>query len=625
MCGFVGFSDTNTAYDRRAVTNAMCEKIAHRGPDSRGSFHSGAVSLGFCRLSLVDLEGGDQPMQSADGRYVIVMNGEIYNYRELREKLIRENSCTFRTQSDTEVVLQAYRVYGEKTVELLRGMFAFVILDKQDGSLFGARDPFGIKPFYYTQQGSAFLFASELKAFWEHPSFHAEISPVALKMYLVFQYVPLRETICKDVFRLEQGRYFTYRGGEMNIVRYFDPMMQEAKWKSDDAAERIDRAFQDSVRCHQIADVEIGAFLSAGVDSGYVLSLARPDRVYSIGFEQDGFDETEQAQALCRALELKTQVRTLRADEFFAALPEIQYYMDEPEANLSSVPLYFLAQAASKDVKAVLSGEGADELFGGYQWYIQSDASLLWRKLPKSVRRKFAAWTKKAPDHVRRFFAENAKDVEETFIGQAFIMDDETANSLLRENYRCDITCRDVTKPFYDRVKGCDDLTKKLYLDMNLWLPNEILLKADRMTMAHSLELRVPYLDRELWAIAKTLPSRLKMRRRLTKPALRKAAARHIPADTANREKAGFLVPFRFWLREEPYYQRVRDVLRADYAAEFFDTERLLTMLDAHRDGRENNCRSLYTVYSFLLWYREYFLKEHAYEDDEKLPEEGIK
>lgn len=615
MCGFVGFCDAESSgYDRQAVTEAMCDKIAHRGPDSRGSFHSGDVSLGFCRLSLIDLAGGDQPMLSSDGRYVIVMNGEIYNYRQLREKLVEENGCTFRTQSDTEVVLQAFRYYGEKTAELLRGMFAFVILDTLDGSLYGARDPFGIKPFYYTQQGSAFLFASEMKAFWEHPSFHAEINPEALKMYLVFQYVPLTETICKGVFRLEQGRYFTRRGGEMNIVRYFDPMMQKAKWASDEAAEQIDRAMRDSVRCHQIADVEIGAFLSGGVDSGYVLSLARPDKVYSIGFEQDGFDETEQAETLCQTLGLKTQIKKLSADEFFSVLPKIQYHMDEPEANLSSVPLYFLAQAASKDVKAVLSGEGADELFGGYQWYIQSDASLLWRKLPKSVREKFAVRTKNAPERIRRFFAENARDVEESFIGQAFIMDDETANSLLKEKYRCDISYRDVTKPYYERVKDCDDLTKKLYLDMNLWLPNEILLKADRMTMAHSLELRVPYLDRELWAIARSLPSRLKMRGRLTKPALREAARKHVPTDTAEREKAGFLVPFRFWLKEEPYYQKVKDVLGTDYAAEFFDTERLLTMLDAHRDGTENNCRILYTVYSFLLWYQKYFLKERTYE-----------
>ena len=615
MCGFVGFCDAErSGYDRKAVTEAMCEKIAHRGPDSRGSFHSGAVSLGFCRLSLLDPALGDQPMRSADGRYVIVMNGEIYNYRVLREKLSSEHGCTFRTNSDTEVVLQAYRYYGEKTAELLRGMFAFVILDTRDGSLYGARDPFGVKPFYYTRQGSAFLFASELKAFWAHPSFRPQINPEALKMYLVFQYVPLRETICRGVFRLEQGRYFTYRGGEMNIVRYFDPMPQKAKWRRNDAAEQIDRALQDSVRCHQIADAEIGAFLSGGVDSGYVLSLARPAKVYSIGFAQDGFDETEQAKALCQTLGLKTQVRMLSADEYFSVLPKIQYYMDEPEANLSSVPLYFLAQAASKDVKAVLSGEGADELFGGYQWYIQSDASLLWRRLPKSVRKLFARCTEKAPERIRRFFTENAKDVEDSFIGQAFIMDDEAANSLLTEKYRCDITYRDVTKPFYDCVKGCDDLTKKIYLDMNLWLPNEILLKADRMTMAHSLELRVPYLDRELWAIARTLPSRLKMRGRLTKPALREAARKHVPADTAKREKAGFLVPFRFWLREDPYYQAVKSVLSADYAAEFFDTEALLAMLDAHWAGTENNCRSLYTVYSFLLWYRAYFLKENAYE-----------
>ncbi len=609
MCGFIGFSGSeNATYDRQKIIDAMSDKIAHRGPDSAGFYVSPTTSLGFRRLSIIDLEGGSQPIHSADGRYVIVFNGEIYNYRELRDGLVRDFGAEFASNSDTEVILQTYLYYGKKTASMLRGMFAFVICDKTDGSLYGARDYFGIKPFYYANMGGSFIFGSEIKAFFEHPDFKAEINPDALKMYLVFQYSPLNETIFKNVYKLPAGSYFTYKNAEMAVMKYFEPSFDPEDRSFDDTVKLIDDTIISSVEYHQIADVEVGSFLSGGVDSSYIASTVRPMKTYSVGFEVDGFDETTLAEELCHKLGMPNIKKEISSDEFFDALPAVQYHSDEPHANLSAVPLYYLAQLAAKDLKVVLSGEGADELFGGYDWYIQSDASVTYKKLPQELRNGLAKLFSKFPNaHVKKFFVSNAETVEDSYIGQAYIMSDKMADSLLAPDYHSDIKHTDVTKPYYDKVKDCDDLTKKMYLDMNLWLPGDILLKADKMTMAHSLELRVPYLDREVWNVARTLLTEQKMKGRHTKRAFRKAALSHIPLDWANRKKAGFMVPFRVWIREEKYYSMVKQAFMSDACAKFFDKHKLLGLLENHYTGKENNARVIYTVYSFLIWYKQYF------------------
>lgn len=607
MCGFAGFFGGITE-DRRETAEKMGERIAHRGPDDRGIFDDGRAALSFRRLSIIDLDRGVQPMHSADDRYVIVFNGEIYNFKELRAELEKEGAV-FATDSDTEVILQCYARFGEKTAELLRGMFAFVIYDRQEGRLYGARDPFGIKPFYYTETGGAFLFGSEIKCFLDYPGFRKELNRDALKLYLEFQYSPLPETIFRGVFKLSPGTFFTYDGeGGLSAHRYFEPTYSPQKRSFENAVRLIDETVVSSVAYHQIADVEVGSFLSGGVDSSYVASVVKPMKTYSVGFDIEGFDETSLAAELSRRLGMPNRIREITPDEFFDALSDVQYYSDEPHANLSAVPLFFLSGLASEDLKVVLSGEGADELFGGYDWYIQSRTAALYKKLPIGLRRVLARTLGKFPQrHIARFFRAGAERVEDSYIGQAFIMGDEEANRLLKEPYRSQIGYRDVTAPYYEKVKDCDDLTKKLYLDMNLWLPGDILLKADKMTMAHSLELRVPYLDREVFSVARTLTSPQKMRGRKVKRAFRAAAFTHIPKEWADRKKAGFMVPFRVWLREDRYYHRVLAMFRRDFAAEFFDTDALIAMLEEHKDGRANHARKLYTVYAFLLWYERYF------------------
>ena len=608
MCGFAGFYGSGS-YDRAEVIKEMGKRIAHRGPDSDGIFTDDCVALGFRRLSIIDLEGGTQPMHSADGRYVITFNGEIYNYRELREELRLNHGCTFETDSDTEVILQTYAHYGRDTASRLRGMFAFTVYDKTEKKLYGARDNFGIKPFYYTVSDGHMIFGSEIKSFLPHPHFKKEIDPDVVKLYLEFQYSPLETTIFKGVKKLLPGTWFEYDGRGLHTERYFDPTYNEETRTFDDAVKLIDETVLSSVEYHQIADVEVGSFLSGGVDSSYVASVAHPMKTYSVGFEVGGFDETDLARELSDKLGMTNKKKEISADEFFDALPAVQYHSDEPHANLSAVPLYYLAALAAKDVKVVLSGEGADELFGGYDWYIQSGYARVYKKLPKGLRRVLAATVGKLPQrHIKRFFTDGAKDVEDAYIGQAFIMGDEEANSILREKYRSAVSYKDVTAPYYARVKGEDDLTKKMFLDMNLWLPGDILLKADKMTMAHSLELRVPYLDREVWAVARTLSSKQKMVGRSTKRAFRAAALSHIPDGWANRKKAGFMVPFRVWIREDKYCERVKEMFSRDFAGEFFDTDKLLTLLEDHRTGHANNARVIYTVYSFLIWYEQYFV-----------------
>ncbi len=470
MCGYVGFfSNNNVAYNKDKVLSEMSKSIVHRGPDTDGKFINNNVALGFRRLSIIDLMNGDQPQHSSDNRYTIMMNGEVYNFMELREMLEKKHNVKFKTKSDTEAVLHTYEYYGEKTAEMLRGMFSFVIYDSKENSLYGARDHFGIKPFYYTEMGGDFIFGSEMKSFLHHPMFKKAINKDALKMYLEFQYTPTKETIIKDVYRLEPGTYWTYKNGKMTQKKYFKPEFKPEKRNYNETVKLIDDIVHSSVKYHQIADVEVGSFLSGGVDSSYIASVAKPDKTYSVGFKIEGFDETNLAADLCDILKINNKKREITPEEFFDALPDVQYYSDEPHANLSAVPLFFLSQTAAKDVKVVLSGEGADEFFAGYDLYIEGKASTLYNKLPMALRRGFGSVFSKVPNaRIRQFFTANAKPVEETFIGQAYIMDDDLADKITKDKYKSKLTKRDIVQPIYDEVKGCDTLTKKMYLDFNL-------------------------------------------------------------------------------------------------------------------------------------------------------------
>ena len=606
MCGFVGFCSKDVK--DKNVIKEMNNQIIHRGPDSDGYYFDKDVNFGFRRLSIIDLHEGSQPILNESGDTAIIFNGEIYNYQELREDLVAKG-YKFKTHTDTEVILHGYEEYGEEGIlAKLRGMFAFTIWDSKKEKLFGARDHFGIKPYYYALLDGDLLFGSEIKSFLKYPKFKKEVNEKALKHYLVFQYNPLEETFFKGVKKLRPGHYYIYENGKMEIKTYYNLTLDYKDMTFDEAVGKIEKEVEESVKYHKISDVEVGSFLSGGVDSSYVVATALPDKTFSVGFDNKGFNETMYAKELSDSLGIKNFAKLITPDEFFEGINKVQYFSDEPHANLSSVPLYFLSKLASEQVKVVLSGEGADELFAGYNEYADALPQRIYRKLPFGLRHKlYLKYKDRKHFRGQTIILKYGQKVEDRYIGPAEIMTDELANSLVTSKYKNSETSRDLTKKYYDEVKNMDDVSKRLYLDMKMWIVEDILLKADKMTMANSIELRVPLLDKKMWELARTIPVRHKVHNEITKYAFRRAAKNKLPEDWAKRRKLGFVVPFVLWIKEEKYYKIVKEVFNKDFVSEFFDKDKINKLLDDHFNGITNNGRKVYTIYTFLKWYEIYF------------------
>ncbi len=619
MCGIVGF--TNNINDSNKVIGEMMDKIRHRGPDAAGSYVDEDIALGHRRLSIIDVRSsGDQPIFNEDGSMVIVFNGEIYNYREIREKLVSAGHV-FKTETDTEVLIHGYEEYGEKLLNMLRGMFSFVIWDKNKKELFGARDFFGIKPMYYALMGKTFMFGSEIKSFLIHPEFKRELNTSALENYLTFQYSPTKETFFKNVYKLLPAHYFVVKDGKMQIKRYWDVNFNaDEKPDLDEWVNRISDTFRGSVEAHKIADVEVGSFLSSGVDSSYVAAVADVDKTFTVGFGNDEkYNEIGWAKNFSKAIGKENTSKVITPEEYWGSLEKIQYHMDEPLADPSAVALYFVCNIASEKLKVVLSGEGADEIFGGYNVYSDPNGTL-YDKLPMSLRHGIGSIAEKLP--ARRgvnFFVRKGKTVEERFIGNAYMFTPEERKNLLKIKTSAPHPT-ELTKPHYSHVKDKDDVTKMQYLDLHMWMAGDILLKADKMSMANSLELRVPFLDKEVMALAERIPSKYRVTHEkgtsetkyITKYAMRLAAQKDTPKETAKtaaKKKLGFPVPIRVWLKEDKYYNTVRKAFESDAASEFFNTEPLIKLIDDHRDGKADNSRKIWTVFIFLVWYNVYFGK----------------
>ena len=610
MCGFTGY--INNKEKDKNVIREMTKTIIHRGPDDEGFYEDEKYAVGFRRLSFQDVQNGSQPMYNEDKSLVIVYNGEVYNFKELKEELIKLGH-KFTNNSDTEVILHGYQEYKEDIVNKLRGMFAFAIWDVKKQELFIARDIFGIKPLYYTYQNGTFIFSSEIKSFLKNPYFKKEINKEALKPYLTFQYSVLEETFFKGVKRLKQGHYLKFRDGNINIKKYFNYEYNEQKIELDKLVDSIHKNIEHSVEIHRISDdtVKVGAFLSGGVDSSYVVSVFKPDETFSVGFDYgEKFNETNYSKELSDILGIQNKRKLINADEFFDALDKVQYYSDEPHANLSAVPLFFLSKLARQDVKAVLSGEGADELYGGYESYFESKSFKRYKKIPFFIRRGIKNIVSIFPYFKGQgFLIKGGQKLNEYYVGEAFIMDDKEANNILSKEYQSKLSFKDITKPYYEEVKDKSELIQKQYIDMNLWLPNDILLKADKMTMANSLELRVPFLDKELFKESLTIPSYYKVNDETTKYALRRASEKVVPQEWAKRPKKGFPVPFSIWIKEDKYYNYVKEMFNEDFVSEFFDKEKINNLLDEHHNNKKNNGRKIYTIYSFLIWYKKYFIE----------------
>lgn len=623
MCGIVGF--TNDIDDSNEVLGRMMDRIRHRGPDAEGKYIDEDIALGHRRLSIIDISSqGDQPIFNEDRSLVIIFNGEIYNYKEIKEKLV-EAGHDFRTNTDTEVLIHGYEEYGEKLLNMLRGMFAFVIWDKKKKELFGARDFFGIKPMYYAAMDGTLMFGSEIKSFLEHPKFRKELNTAALENYLTFQYSPAAETFFKNVYKLPPAHYFRFTKGKMTITKYWDVNFEADDGPSlDEWVNKISDTFHNSVDAHKIADVEVGSFLSSGVDSSYVAAVADVDKTFTVGFGSDEkYNEIGWAKNFSKAIGKENTSKVISPEDYWDSLSMIQYHMDEPLADPSAVALYFVCNIASEKLKVVLSGEGADEIFGGYNVYSDPDGTV-YDKLPRFIKRGVGNIASKLPaKRGINFFVRKGRDVEERFIGNAYMFTPEQRKELLKIKTSAPEPAA-LTKPFYKHVRGKDDVTKMQYLDLHMWMAGDILLKADKMSMANSLELRVPFLDKEIMAMAEKIPTKYRVThdkgteetKYITKYAMRLAAKKDTPeqtARTAAKKKLGFPVPIRVWLKEDKYYNIVRSTFESESAKEFFNTAPLIKLLDDHRDGKADNSRKIWTVFIFLVWYKVYFENNGKY------------
>lgn len=607
MCGICGF--TGQVVDRDDVIRNMTEVITHRGPDSDGFFTDDYISMGFRRLSIIDLDAGHQPIYNEDKSLVLTFNGEIYNYKELRKVLIQKGH-KFYTDTDSEVLVHGFEEWQEDLLPKLRGMFGFAIYNTKDKSVFIARDMFGIKPMHYTQIGEDFVYASEIKSILEHPKFVKRFNTRALDTYLSFQYAVPPETFFEGVYCLMPGHYLWYRDGEVETTRYFEPRFNpNEEMSEEEAVNEIEKVFENSVNAHKIADVEVGCFLSSGVDSSYVSTYFADQKTFTVGFDfGEKYNEISWAENLSKKIGVEHHTHLISSEEFWDAVPTVQYHMDQPLADPSCIALYFVSRLASQYVKVVLSGEGADELFGGYTCYNDPRVFKIYQTIvPHCIRKAIRAVCRKLPDIKGRDYLIRACDpLEERYIGNAFMYDYKQKKALLKDP---SIATRpqDYTRKYYYRCRKYDDVTKMQYLDINMWMVGDILLKADRMSMANSLELRVPFLDKEVFKVASSLPTSLRCNKSNTKYAMRKAAVRHMPEETAEKEKLGFPVPTRVWLRDEKYYNVVKKKFKGKTAEKFFNTDTLVAWLDEHFSGKEDNSRRVWTIYVFLVWYDIYF------------------
>jgi asparagine synthase (glutamine-hydrolysing) len=599
MCGINGIISKKD--NKKKFIKEMNDKIIHRGPNAEGIYTDEFVALGQRRLSIIDLDGGDQPIYNEDKSILIIYNGEVYNYQELKEELINHE---FKTKTDTEVLIHAYEEWGYDFVKKLRGMFSLCIYDKNKEQLFIARDQFGIKPLYYYRSDDVFLFGSEIKSFLVHPDFKKELNKEMLGAYLTFSFTPGERTFFKDVYKLSAGHYMIINVNDMeyNITKYFDLSFSNTNLEFDKVVEEISETMKDSVKHHLISDVEVGSFLSSGVDSSYLVSLAKPDKTYTVGYTNKRYSEIDNARDLCDKLGINNTSSIITKEEYMEAITDVFYHMDEPTTDACSIAVYFLSKLASRDVKVVLSGEGADEFFGGYNSYDDHP----YTKLPLWIRKMVAGICKVLPKNkYTRYLIRRGKSLEESYVSINRNYYDDELDSVLK--YKDYLKNKDIVKDTYEEFKNENELNKKLAIDIKYWLTDNILNIVDKMTMAFSIESRVPFTDMEVFNVSRKLNKTYKVRNGMTKAALREAAKKDIPNDSYKKKKLGFPVPIRDWIREDDFYNEIKNTFNSDISLELFNNDYILNLLEEHKNGVRDNYRKIWAVYSFLKWYQVFF------------------
>ena len=617
MCGICGLVSAERAPDIDAV-GRMRGRLVHRGPDDDGLFHEGRAALAARRLSIIDLAHGHQPIENEDRSAVVVQNGEIYNYRELKREL-EGRGHRFATDCDTEVLVHAYEEWGDAFLERLRGMFALALWDKRRRRLLLARDRFGIKPLYYRNAGGELSFASELKAMLEQPGFSREIDPRALAAYLAFNSIPAPLTIFKEARKLPPGHLLAWEGGEPQLRRYARPgpvPAAEARRGSEaELAAELREVLDDSIRAHLVADVPVGVLLSGGVDSGGIAALAsrhtdEPLRTFSIGFEEQGFDELSRARLVAERYGTDHHELVLRPDAV-ELLPQLVEAFDEPFGDSSALPTYLVSQLASEHVKTAMSGEGGDELFGGYYTYV---ADLLARRVGRlaALARPLAEALPSRTDRVgfdykaKRFARAASLPALERHHGWKEIFS-PPARAELAGDGTAGWDPLDLYRERYAETAGAEPLARMQDVDLGIYLVDDLLVKTDRLSMAHSLELRVPFLDPKVADFAFSLPTGMKVRGFAKKRLLRKALAPLLPREIVHGRKQGFSIPIAAWLRGplEPF---AREVLAPSAVARqgLLDPAAVTPLLDRHCAGREDLSRQIWGLMALTLWFDRY-------------------
>ncbi|MFD1348145.1 asparagine synthase (glutamine-hydrolyzing) [Oceanobacillus caeni] len=621
MCGFIGMVyDYPTDVDEKDMDSLRRKNniITHRGPDDEGYFVDEYISFGFRRLSIIDIESGVQPLSYDNDKIWLVFNGEIYNYVELRDEL-KQDGYSFSTESDTEVIAALFSKYKEEAFQYLRGMYSILVWDKDDQTLYGARDPFGIKPLYYYRTEDGIAFASEKKSLGLMLE-KEEVNVDALQHYLSFQYAPEPMTLAQGIEKVEPGHYFVKKIGEdITFTRYwhatFQPIFNKDK---KDWINQIQEVMYDSVKVHMRSDVPVGSFLSGGIDSTLIVSIAKefnPNiKTFSVGFQRDGFSEVDVAKETADKLKVENISYTITPEEYVENLPKIMWHMDDPLADPACVPLYFVAREARKHVKVALSGEGSDELFGGYNIYREPESLKIFNAIPRPIKGLLANVAKALPEGMKgkSFLERGTTPLRERYIGNAKMFEENEKRELLT-HYIENNNYQQITDGLYDFVKDYPLVNQMQYIDIHTWLRGDILLKADRVTMANSLELRVPFLDKEVFRVASGIPVDLKIANGTTKSILREAAKGIIPEHVLDRKKLGFPVPIRHWLKKElnGWAKQLIAESETDY---LLNKKYVLDLLDSHCKGNGDYSRKIWTVLMFMLWHQ--IFVEHKYDFD---------
>jgi asparagine synthase (glutamine-hydrolysing) len=631
MCGICG----KLNFDRTATVDpnllgTMLATIRHRGPDDEGIYVSGQVGLGFRRLSIIDLSSGHQPLSNEDGSVWVVFNGEIYNYLELRKRLV-DKGHVFKTQTDTEVLVHLYEEYGENLVQELRGMFGFAIWDDRNKFLLLARDRVGIKPLYYCLTDKSLLFASEIKAILADPEVRRELNPDVIDRFLTFFYVPGEETLLKGVSKLLPGHYMTWKDGKAKIRQYWDLHFPDQPEERDlkSAEEQLISLLDETVRLHMISDVPVGFLISGGVDSSGILSLATgktDQRIssYTVGFSEPGItDERPYARMAARAYGSEHHEMTISSKDFADFLPQYIWHMEEPVCEPPAVALYYVSKFARQFVKVLISGEGGDEAFAGYSNY----RNFAWFERLKSILGPFDGALSMGLSSLSRFtqserigkYATLAATPFDSFYysrtSSPYQWFNREGAILYSRKFASSVNKRNslsVVAKYLENGSKRDLLSKMLYVDTKTWLPDDLLIKADKMTMANSLELRVPLLDHKVLEFAASLPSNFKVNRFTTKYILKKAFGSRIPEAILNRKKTGFPVPYALWLRTE-LKDWLRDILfdRRTLERGYFERSEIEKLVSEHQQNG-NFSKEIFSLVTLELWHR-FFLEENPH------------